>query len=157
MDNFVHWIQRFDRVPRSSVLNAFSPRFYWRNRLPPSDERWYLSTLPSINYPCYYYYSLNFRANMSIPSIFFFLCEYSRDRFVINVSREFCCVEISTNFLEVFTSVSIFHRIVEERKEKEKKSIYDLTTIIRWLWVNLERENKTRPTKRIALSAHICH
>lgn len=62
---------------------------------------------------------------------FFFLCEYSRDRFVINVSREFCCVEISTNFLEVFTSVSIFHRIVEERKEKEKKSIYDLTTIIR--------------------------
>lgn len=59
---------------------------------------------------------------MSIPSIFF----YSRDRFVINISREFCCVEISTNFLEVFTSVSIFHRIVEERKEKEKKSIYDL-------------------------------
>lgn len=90
----------------SSVLNAFSPRFYWTNRLPPSDERWYLFHFTeyklSLLLLLFAKLSREYAARTSIFPFLFFFCEYLRIFFE------------RTNFLmarDIFTfSVSILHR-----------------------------------------------
>lgn len=120
----------------SSVLNAFSPRFYWTNRLPPSDERWYLFHFTeyklSLLLLLFAKLSREYAARTSIfPFLFFFLRIFTnffrKDKF-----------SYGPRYIYVF-GLDIASQLVKKERKKEKKSIYDLTTIIRWLWVNLGR------------------